>query len=116
MRARLGGGLLLALLCIAVSASPAAAKETRLPKPSLGAFTGAQGLAVDQGTHDVYAIDARSEIQRIKVSATAGKAKLKYGAGEVEVAFNASAGQMETGRALAAPTWNRSSAKAARRR
>ena len=96
MRAPRAGGLLLALLCIAVSASPAAAKEVRLPKPYLGAFTETKGLAVDQGTHDVYAIDGRNEVQQIKVSATAGKAKLKYGAGEVEVAFDASAPQMET--------------------
>jgi len=97
MRARLGCGLLLALLCIAVSASPAAAKEVRLPKPHLGSFTEPKGLAVDQGTHDVYAIDGRSEQQRIKVSATAGNAKLKFGAGTpVEVDFNAGDVQVET--------------------
>ena len=89
-------GVLFALLFIAVAAAPAAAKEVRLPKPHLGAFTETRGLAVDQGTHDVYAVDGRSEVQRIKVSATAGNAKLKFGAEQVEVPFNLSAEQMET--------------------
>jgi hypothetical protein len=86
---------LCALLGASAFATPAAAKEVRLLKPHIGAFTEAKGLAVDQGTHDVYAIDGRAEVQRIKVSATAGKAKLSYGAGApVEVAFNASAVQV----------------------
>ena len=96
MRARCVGGLLLVILCVAVAAAPAAAKEARLAKPHVGAFTEAKGLAVDQGTHDVYTVDGRSEVQRIKISATAGNARLKFGAKQVEVAFNLSAVQMET--------------------
>jgi hypothetical protein len=79
MRARGRGGLLFALLCVAVSATPAAAKEARLPKPHLGAFAEPTGLAVDQGSGEVYVIDGRNDVQRIKVSATVGSFKLKLG-------------------------------------
>jgi hypothetical protein len=96
VRARLGGALLALCACAGALAGAAGAQEARLPQPPLGSFTETKGLAVDQGSHEVYAIDGRSEEQRIKVSATAGNAKLRFGAGEVEVAFNASAVQMET--------------------
>jgi hypothetical protein len=96
VRARLRAALL-TLLCVGVltDGGTAGAKEVRLPKPHLGVFTETKGVAVDQGTHDVYAIDGRSEVQQIKVSATGGKAKLTFGAGApVEVNFNASASQV----------------------
>lgn len=75
MRARLGGVLVCLLLCVSAFAASAGAKETRLSLPPVGAFTEARGLAVDQGAHDIYAIDGRDEVQQIKISATAGTEK-----------------------------------------
>jgi hypothetical protein len=88
-------GLLPALICICVSATPAAAKEVRLPKPPIGAFAEPKSLAVDQGTHEVYAVDGRSEVQRIKVSATAGSFKLKFGTETTgDLSFDAKASEV----------------------
>jgi hypothetical protein len=92
---RVGGALLAVCVCLGALASAAGAKEARVAKPNLGAFTATKGLAVDQGTKDVYAIDGRSEEQQIRISATAGKARLKFGGKEVEVDFNVSAAQMK---------------------
>jgi hypothetical protein len=94
VRVRYCGGLLLTFVCIAVLATPTAAKETRLAKPPLGAFTEPRGLAVDQGSHDVYAIDGRSEVQQVMVSASAGKFKLQFIGGEAELDFNAKASEV----------------------
>jgi hypothetical protein len=89
--------VVLALLCVLVlaGAGTAGAKEARLETPSLGSFTEARGLAVDQGSGDIYALDGRVEEQRITVSASAGNFKLQFGGGEAELKFNASAGEAE---------------------
>jgi len=97
--AKAGVVLLLALaLCAALLATSAQAKEVRLPlgtfgsaeQPSFGLPT---GIAVDQGTHDLYVTQAgTSEQQSVTVSATAGKFKLKFqGETTVDIAFNAPA-------------------------
>jgi hypothetical protein len=67
-----GIAALLALCAtVLVAPAPAGAKETRLPRPPVGSFTQPTGLAFDQGAGDVYAVDGRSEVQQIKISATA---------------------------------------------
>jgi hypothetical protein len=78
-----------------VGAGPALAQEVRLPLAGVGSFTEARGLAVEQSTGDVYAIDGRNERQSIKVSATAGKFKLKFNGGERELKYNAKAEEVE---------------------
>jgi hypothetical protein len=69
-----------------------------LIRPSLGAFgssvqpsfTEARGIVVDQGSHDLYVVEGRSEIQQVEISATAGKFKLKFGAATTaELSFDA---------------------------
>ncbi|HET7484128.1 MAG TPA: hypothetical protein VFJ64_01980, partial [Solirubrobacterales bacterium] len=84
-------------LCLLVAGlafpSLASAKEGRLSLAPLGSFINPLGLAVDQSSHDVYAIGGRSEEQRIAISATAGQFKLKFGGKATkDLPFNAEAG------------------------
>lgn len=93
MRARLGGAALL-VLCVGALIAPvgAGAQLLRLPLAHLGTFAEPRGLAFDQGANQVYAIDGRSEVQQVTVSASSGKFKLKFGAAETaELGFNAKA-------------------------
>jgi hypothetical protein len=83
-----GLGALLGLC--AFLAAPASALEKRLPQPPLGSFAEPKGLAFDQGADQLYVIDGRSEKQKVTVTATAGKFRLKLGAAETgELDFNA---------------------------
>lgn len=98
MRARLSAALLL-LLCGGGLWAPAgaSAQTLRLPLPHLGSFTEPRGLAFDQAENQVYAIDGRSEIQQVTVSASSGKFKLKFGAAETgELEFDIKEGPLET--------------------
>jgi hypothetical protein len=78
------------------TADPAGAAETRLPLPPVGTFTEPTGLAVDQGSHDVYGIGGREERQKVTISATAGQFKLKTAsAGPTkDLKFNAEGGEV----------------------
>jgi hypothetical protein len=77
-------------------AATASAKEARLPLAHLGSFVEPKGLAVDQGSGDVYAIDGRSERQQVTISATAGQFRLKFGALETgDLAFGIKAEPLE---------------------
>ena len=79
---RLGLLGLLAATAVLAFAAMASAKEVRFALGPLGSFTEPRGLAVDQGSGDVYAIDGRSEVQRVTISATAGQFRLKLGGKE----------------------------------
>jgi hypothetical protein len=89
-KSRAAAALVACLLALLVIATSAQAKEVRLPQTPIGSFAEPRGLAVDQKSHDVYAIGGRNEQQTVTVSATAGKFKLKYeGKTSKELAFNA---------------------------
>jgi hypothetical protein len=80
----------LAVCIFGLVSAVAGAAELRLPLPPIGKFAEPRGLAVDQGSHDVYAIDGFDEQQRITITATSGRFKLEFG-GNVskELSFNA---------------------------
>src|SRR5215208_5984079 len=99
----LGGWRLLAISAALISvaallgAGPALAKEARLLKPPVGNLTEPKGVAVDQGSHDVYVIGGRSEEQVITVSATTGNFKLKLEGSETPAfKFNATSEELRT--------------------
>jgi hypothetical protein len=71
-------------------AAPALAEEARVPLGPIGSFTEPRGLAVDQESHDVYAIDGRNEVQKVTIAATAGRYKLELeGKVSKEIDFDA---------------------------
>ncbi|HET7485811.1 MAG TPA: hypothetical protein VFJ64_10625 [Solirubrobacterales bacterium] len=91
-------GLLVALLIPA----PASAAVGHIFKETFGSaaqpsFANPGSLAVDPSSSDLYAIEGRTEQQRIHFTATAGKFKVKFGAANVgEFAFNAPPKEVET--------------------
>ncbi len=77
-------------------AAPALAVEARVPLGPLGAFVEPKGLAVDQKSHDVYAIDGRNEHQNVTISATAGRFRLEFeGKVSKELDFDAQSNEVE---------------------
>jgi hypothetical protein len=96
VRARLGGVLLLALCAWTLTApSVASAQLLRLPLPHLGSFAEPKGLAFAQGESQVYAIDGRSEVQQVTVSATSGQFKLEFeGAETAPLEYEAKASEV----------------------
>jgi hypothetical protein len=79
-RTWLATGLALALLA---PGQASAAEGTHVLIETLGSvnqpsFVEPKGLAVDQGSGDVYAIDGRNEVQKITVSATGGSFTLEF--------------------------------------
>jgi hypothetical protein len=93
-------GLLLAAAWLA-PANASAAEGQHVLIETLGSanqasFVEPRGLAVDQGSGEIYAIDGRSELQKITVAATGGKFKLRFGTETTtELPYDASAGQLE---------------------
>ncbi len=70
--------------------------QTRVPLGPLGAFAEPKGLAVDQKSHDVYAIDGRNEKQNVTVAAAAGRFRLEFeGKVSKELDFNVNSNEME---------------------
>ena len=77
-----------------IGASAAGAQELRLPLgagPGPGSLAEARGLAVDQESGDVYAIDGRNEQQSITVAATSGNLCSSSKGKKNELPYNASA-------------------------
>jgi hypothetical protein len=92
-------GLLAAVGALALVA-PAQAKLIRKPlgpfgsssQPSFSSLSSNSrlGLAVDQGTHELYVLSGGNELQLLKVSATAGTFRLKFeGETTADISFEA---------------------------
>ena len=96
-------GLLAGMGALALAA-PAQAKIIRKPlgpfgsssQPSFSSVSSNSklGLAVDQGTHELYVVSGGVELQSLKVSATAGTYRLKFeGETTADISFEAPNGE-----------------------
>ena len=100
LAAALAIGPLLIVAWLLPSQAQAAAEgqytsSERSARPTRRASPNREGSPSIRASGEVYAIDGRSEVQTITVSATAGKFKLRFGAEAAELAIQRERGQVE---------------------